>query len=62
MHSSVTVSIFQETKESEISTNELIASVSESILQGLKIIDEKYEKVEVVASDSEDEGDNTVSR
>ncbi|XP_043271862.1 WASH complex subunit 2 [Venturia canescens] len=37
--------------------DDLIACVNESIKQGLNIMDEKFERLEVLASDSEDEGD-----
>lgn len=47
--------------DQELSQSELISSICESIKQGLKMIDEKYEKVEVVTTDS-DEDDNVVSR
>lgn len=36
---------------------DLIACVSESIKQGLSIMDEKFQRLEVLASDSEDEGE-----
>lgn len=41
---------------------DIIAIVNESIKEGLRIIDEKYDKVDVVASDSEDEAENTLPR
>ncbi|XP_058798481.1 WASH complex subunit 2 isoform X2 [Phymastichus coffea] len=46
--------------DQELSANDLLVSVCKSIKEGLKIMDEKYEKVEVVASDSEDEDDNGI--
>ncbi|OXU28146.1 hypothetical protein TSAR_006961 [Trichomalopsis sarcophagae] len=53
-------SITKNEDEHEFSATDLLVSVCESIRQGLSIMDEKYEKVEVVASDSEDEDDNAV--
>ncbi|KAK2588423.1 hypothetical protein KPH14_004422 [Odynerus spinipes] len=47
-------------KEQELSTTDFIASISESIKQGLSIMDEKYKRMEVVDSDSEDEEDARV--
>lgn len=52
----------QNEDEQEFSATDLLVTVCESIRQGLSIMDEKYEKVEVVASDSEDEDDNVVPR
>lgn len=44
-------------KEQELPTTDLIANISESIKQGLNIMDEKYKRMEVIDSDSEDEDD-----
>lgn len=54
--------IKQEKIVHELSAEDLLTSVCESIKQGLQIMDEKYEKVDIVASDSEDEDDNTLPR
>nr|KAF7406868.1 hypothetical protein H0235_014524 [Vespula pensylvanica] len=47
----------KDSKEQELPTTDLIASISESIKQGLSIMDEKYKRMEVIDSDSEDEDD-----
>ncbi|KAL2711652.1 WASH complex subunit FAM21 isoform X1 [Vespula squamosa] len=48
----------KDSKEQELSKEQdLIASISESIKQGLSIMDEKYKRMEVIDSDSEDEDD-----
>lgn len=52
----------QNEDDQEFNATDLLVSVCESIRQGLSIMDEKYEKVEVVASDSEDEDDDAVPR
>ncbi|XP_051170358.1 WASH complex subunit 2 isoform X2 [Leptopilina boulardi] len=50
--------IEKNTNDQELNPADIIAIVNESIKEGLRIIDEKYDKVDVVASDSEDEGEN----
>ncbi|XP_076232238.1 PWP1 homolog no child left behind [Calliopsis andreniformis] len=45
----------QESKDEDSATADLIATVSESIKQGLNIMDEKYKKMEFVDSDTEEE-------
>ncbi|XP_076640579.1 PWP1 homolog no child left behind [Colletes latitarsis] len=50
----------QESKNEDFATADLIASVSESIKQGLSIMDEKYKKMEFVDSDSEEEDDDKI--
>ncbi|XP_053971429.1 WASH complex subunit 2 [Hylaeus volcanicus] len=49
-----------QSKDEDLATADLIASVSESIKQGLSIMDEKYKKMEFVDSDSEEEDDDKV--
>ncbi|XP_024936707.1 WASH complex subunit 2 isoform X2 [Cephus cinctus] len=50
----------EELKKKEQLSAELMANVEESVRQGLVIMDEKYERLEVVASDSEDEEEPAV--
>lgn len=56
----VTEQVEKGTTERELNPADIIAIVNESIKEGLRIIDEKYDKVDVVASDSEDEAENTL--
>ncbi|XP_043463506.1 WASH complex subunit 2 isoform X2 [Leptopilina heterotoma] len=56
----VTEQVEKNTTERELNPADIIAIVNESIKEGLRIIDEKYDKVDVVASDSEDEAENTL--
>ncbi|XP_011496087.1 PREDICTED: WASH complex subunit FAM21-like [Ceratosolen solmsi marchali] len=51
----------QSEDDCEFSATDLLFSVCESIKQGLSIMDEKYEKVEVTASDTEDDDDNAIA-
>ncbi|XP_078050380.1 PWP1 homolog no child left behind isoform X2 [Augochlora pura] len=52
--------LVQEAKNNDVATADLIASVSESIREGLNIMDMKYKKMEFVDSDSEEENDGVV--
>ncbi|XP_076642805.1 PWP1 homolog no child left behind isoform X2 [Halictus rubicundus] len=52
--------LVQESKNEDVATADLIASVSESIREGLNIMDLKYEKMEFVDSDSEEESNGVV--
>ncbi|XP_014218671.1 WASH complex subunit 2 [Copidosoma floridanum] len=46
--------------EEELNDADMLERVCESIREGLKIMNEKFERVEVIASDSEDDDDNTL--
>ncbi|XP_012288350.1 WASH complex subunit 2 [Orussus abietinus] len=46
--------------KNEQTTADLIATVNESLLQGLEVLDKKFERLEIVPSDSEDEGDDVI--
>lgn len=50
----------QDSMNEDLATADLIASVSESIKQGLSIMDKKYKKMEFVDSDSEEEDNKVV--
>ncbi|XP_033335411.2 PWP1 homolog no child left behind isoform X2 [Megalopta genalis] len=52
--------LVQESKNNDVATADLIASVSESIREGLNIMDLKYKKMEFLDSDSEEESDGVV--
>ncbi|XP_015434595.1 PREDICTED: WASH complex subunit FAM21 [Dufourea novaeangliae] len=52
----------QESKNEDLATADLIASVSESIKEGLNIMDQKYKKMEFLDSDSEEEDNGVVLR
>ncbi|XP_076278814.1 PWP1 homolog no child left behind [Lasioglossum baleicum] len=52
--------LVQESKNEDVATADLIASVSESIREGLNIMDLKYKKMEFVDSDSEEESNGVV--
>ncbi|KAG7212754.1 hypothetical protein KM043_013015 [Ampulex compressa] len=50
----------QESKDQNLSTADLIANVTDSVQKGLSIMDEKYRRMEVVDSDSDEEDDAIV--
>ncbi|XP_011336352.2 WASH complex subunit 2A isoform X1 [Ooceraea biroi] len=50
----------RETKPQDSTPENLIASISESVKQGLSIMDEKYKVMDVACSDSEEEDDGGV--
>ncbi|XP_031827496.1 PWP1 homolog no child left behind isoform X2 [Nomia melanderi] len=52
--------VIQESKNEDLATADLIATVSESIREGLDIMDSKYKKTEFVDSDSEEENNGVV--
>lgn len=53
---------FQEEKTRDQLDAELIASIGESVRRGIAIMEDKYETLEVIASDSEDEGEIPIPR
>lgn len=54
----------QNTKTQDLVPENLLASISESVKQGINIMDEKYKVMDVACSDSEEEeeGDEVVVR
>lgn len=48
---------YQNAKLQDSTPESLLASISESIKQGLNIMDEKYKVMDVACSDSEEEDD-----
>jgi len=58
------VLFYQNTKTQDLTPENLLANISESVKQGLNIMDEKYKVMDVACSDSEeeDEGDAVVFR
>jgi len=55
---------YQNMKTQDLTPENLLANISESVKQGLNIMDEKYKVMDVACSDSEeeDEGDAVVFR
>ena len=54
--------LFRQINKEELGKEDPIACASDSIKLGLSIMDEKFQRVEVVASDSEDEGEMLAPR
>lgn len=52
--------MYQDAKPQDLAPDSLLASISESVKQGLSIMDEKYKMMDVACSDSEEDDDGEV--